>query len=87
MRAFRKMINTDSGKIACKRTEHVLEVTLSVYVPLVVLSVFLFIKYNYMALPVLLFVILSVIPFTKYIMIPLSKKGKKRIKSSVKNWQ
>lgn len=82
---FCKMMETDSGKIAYKRTGYVLKVSLSVYTPLVILYVILFAKYNYMALPLLLLVILSTFPFTKYIMIPLSENKRNDIEKSVRD--
>ena len=80
---FSRMMETDSGKIAYKRTGHVLKVSLSIYVPLAIICAVLFAKYNYMALPVWLVVILSAFPFTKYIMIPLSEKKKDDIERSI----
>lgn len=81
---FNRMMKTDSGKIAYKRTGYVLKVSLLVYIPLVILCVFLFARYNYIALPVWLLVILSAFPFAKYIMIPLSEKKRTNIEESVR---
>ena len=80
---FNKIMETDSGKIAYKRTGHVLKVSLSIYIPLAILCVVLLAKYNYMALPVWLVVILSAFPFAKYVMLPLSEKKKDNIERSV----
>ena len=79
-----RMMETDSGKIAYKRTGYVLKVSLSIYVPLAILCVVLFAKYNYIALPIWLVVILSAFPFAKYIMIPLSEKKRKIIEESIR---
>ena len=81
---FIRMMETDSGKIAYKRTKHVLKVSFLIYTPLIILCVALFAKYNYMALPLWLLVILSTFPFAKYIMIPLSEKKRNDIENSIR---
>lgn len=77
IKIFCEIMKTNSGKIAYKKTEYVLKVSLSVYIPLIVFCIFLFVKYNYMVLPVWLLVILSAFPFAKYVMIPLLERKEK----------
>lgn len=84
IKIFCEIMKTDSGKIAYKRTDYVLKVSLLVYIPLIVFCVLLFVKYNYMALPIWLLVILSIFPFAKYVMIPLSEKKKDSIEISIR---
>lgn len=84
IKIFCKIMKTDSGKIAYKRTEYVLKISLLIYIPLIAFCIFLFVKYNYMALPVWLLVILSAFPFAKYVMIPLSEKKKDSIEVSIR---
>ena len=82
---FNKMMRTDSGKIAWMRTKYVLRISLSIYIPLIILCIMLFIKYNYMALLIWLLTIISAFPFAKYIMIPLSENKKNDIRNYIKN--
>ena len=42
-----ELFHTYSGHVATARTSYVLMITLGVYIPLIILWVFLFCKYNY----------------------------------------
>ena len=79
-----KILATDSGKIAYKRTAHVLKIALAVYIPLVILWLVTFIQFNYLALPGLLILLLSPFAFTKYVLIPLSENKRKEIEKEVR---
>lgn len=80
---FNRIMKTDSGKIAYKRTSHVLRISLSIYIPLICLSLFSIYKFNHWGLLVLLAVLLSAFPFAKYFLIPLSEKKKEEIEKSI----
>ena len=81
---LKKILATDSGKIAYKRTAHVLKIALVVYIPLVILWLVTFIQFNYLALPGLLILLLSPFAFTKYVLIPLSENKRKEIEKEVR---
>lgn len=77
---FLRIMKTNSGKIAYNRTKYVLKISLLTYIPSIILCLYLFVKYNYMSLPIWLLIILSTFPFTKYVLIPLSEKHYFKIK-------
>ena len=81
---FLRLLETDSGKIAAKRTSHVLKITLLIYIPLLIITFILFVKFNAYALLFLLLVFLSVFPYCKYVLIPLSEKKRAEIEKSVR---
>lgn len=82
---FNDMLDTDSGKIACLRTVHVVKITLLVYVPLLVLSLALFAIGHQWAMLLLPVLLMSVFPFAKYILIPLSERKKEEFEKLVKS--
>lgn len=83
-KVFCKIIKTDSGKIAYKRTKYVLKITLSVYIPIIILCTILIARQSYVGCLLLPLIILSAFPFAKYVLIPLSEKKRDSIVSSVK---
>lgn len=84
LKIFNKMMETDSGKIAWLCTMYVLKITLIAYLPLAILCVALLVKFNYLALPLWLVVILSTFPFAKYVIIPLLEKEHDKIEQKIR---
>ncbi len=82
---FNDMLDTDSGKIACLRTVHVVKITLLVYVPLLVLSLALFAIGHQWAMLLLPVLLMSAFPFAKCVLIPLSEKRREKFDNLIRN--
>lgn len=78
-----ELFHTYSGHVATARTSYVLMITLGVYIPLIILWVFLFCKYNYWSLPFLLVMLLSTLPFAQYVLLHLSERKYPEITNKV----
>lgn len=85
---FIRLANSESGKIATKRTKYVLKITAIVYIPLISLIVYLLSRnpndVHIGVITLISFTILSAIPFAKYILAPLSEKKYDEIVRSVR---
>lgn len=74
LKIFNKILKTESGKKAVKITRYIVATAMIVYIWPIILSMVLCLIHP-IGLLCILAIILSVFPFTKYILIPLIKKN------------
>lgn len=74
LKIFNKILKTESGKKAAKITRYIVATAMLVYIWPIILSMALCLIHP-IGLLCILAIILSVFPFTKYILIPLIKKN------------
>lgn len=74
LKIFIKILKTESGKKAAETTRYIVATAMIVYIWPIILSMALCLIHP-IGLLCILAIILSVFPFTKYILIPLIKKN------------
>lgn len=74
LKIFNKILKTESGKKVAKITRYIVATAMLVYIWPIILSMALCLIHP-IGLLYILAIILSVFPFTKYILIPLIKKN------------